>query len=324
MPTPPHSHVISNDPLPEDIQTIIAQAVQHLEEVRNFGTFVFKWLGEVQPPDPLRMAPMLLLRHTVELVDSISILIGHGNVDPSKIILRSLFETSMYIRFIVCDDLEPQLRTASAISDRSAAYMVWYYHQRRKRFESYDVTTEAGKQMQAEILKDDYAENDLISSLPPDVVKSAVDNIHAILAQPEYAQMEAVYQADLSNKREHRFKSWYQLAGGPRNIEGLAKHLRMGVIYRELYKSMSGMVHGSDIMVGRVAMSRRDNFAAFKQIRLLSDLPYVVSSTITYSVSIYRNLTAAYDPSHSARIHDWYQKEVMDYKNRVLQIKIQH
>ncbi len=309
MPTPAHSHVIPSDPLPSDIEAVVSEAVKHLEEVRNFGTYVLKWLAEAPPPVPLRLTPLILIRHTVELMDSIYILIQHHNVDPAQIILRTLFEAWLNVRFLTCDDLEPSEQTFQKVSERSAAYMVCYLHQRRKRNETYDPDSEAGKRRKAEIEKDQYVPNDLLEKLPKDVkdeVKKSIERIDR-----ELTQMEATYQSLQSGDRSDRPKPWYRLAGGPKNIQELARLFSLGEFYNQFYRSMSGMVHGSDILEGRISMSKREDFAAIKQVRLLTNFDYVVKFSLVCSTSIYRHVINTYDPKHSEECRRWYLKEVI-------------
>ena len=296
MPTPAHSHVIPSDPLPSDIKAVVSEAVKHLEEVRNFGTYVLKWLAEVQPPDPLRLTPLLLMRHTVELMDSIYILIQHHNVDPAQIILRTLFEAWLNVRFLTCGDLESGEKTFQKVSDRSAAYMVRYLHQRRKQLEAYIPDSEAGNE-----------------KLSKDEVEKSIERIDRILTQEEYRTMEATYQSLQSGDRSDRPKSWYHLAGGPKNIEELARLLSSSPLYDQLYRSMSGMVHGSHILEGRISMSTREGFAAIKPIRLLTNFDYVVYFSLDWSSDIYRYVIDTYDPNHSKEWRRWYRKEVKSY-----------
>ena len=317
MPTPAHSHVIPSDPLPSDIKAVVSEAVKHLEEVRNFGTYVLKWLAEAPPPVPLRLTPLILIRHTVELMDSIYILIQHHNVDPAQIILRTLFEAWLNVRFLTCDDLESGEKTFQKVSDRSAAYMVCYLHrylhQRRKRYETYDPDSEAGKRRKAEIEKDQYAPNDLLEKLPKDEVEKSIERIDRILTQEEYRTMEATYQSLQSGDRSDRPKSWYHLAGGPKNIEELARLLSSGELYNQFYRSMSRMVHGDDISEERISMSTREGFAAIKQVRLLTNFVKVVKFSLDWSSDIYRYMIDTYDQKHSEEWRRWYRKEVKSY-----------
>ena len=125
--------------------------------------------------------------------------------------------------------------------------------------------------------------------------------------------MEATYQSLQSGDRSDRPKSWYHLAGGPKNIEELARLLSSGELYNQFYRSMSGMVHGSDILEGRISMSKREDFAAIKQVRLLTNFVYVVKFSLQLSTSIYRHVINRYDPKHSEECTRWYLKEVRSY-----------
>ena len=94
-----------NEILPRELNPDIAQILQKfsslIDEFVNFGTHIFKWVIEESKGTDEQMPLLMFFRDMLEKADSISILVRHSSIDPSKVLLRSIFELNLYIGYLL-------------------------------------------------------------------------------------------------------------------------------------------------------------------------------------------------------------------------------
>lgn len=118
MPTKPIEIILPVSIEPKEFRDLIDLVSSTLDELVNYGTQVVHWVGnnpKFKKPD-VDVPLVLLSRHILELVDSISILVKKSSIDPCKVLLRAALESMLYIKFI----------TAERSEERCKAYLVSY------------------------------------------------------------------------------------------------------------------------------------------------------------------------------------------------------
>ena len=95
-------------------------------------------------PEPHHATNFLLMRHAIESLDGVSVLLSKGCSQPCQPLLRSALEASLGIFYILEADTKR----------RALAYQVAHAHKKIKLYERADPTTAAGKELRA-VLKDD-------------------------------------------------------------------------------------------------------------------------------------------------------------------------
>ena len=175
----------------------------------------------------------MLVRHTCELVDGITVLAAQGCAEPSKPLLRCAFEASLGVRYILEAHAER----------RGLSYQVAHAHRRIKMYDRMKEDSQAGRDLR-KILEVDPVLGKI--DLPNMDWDKRINNLMSMFAQPEFAPIEQEWQA-VRKARKHD-PQWYELFGGPYSIRELA--LRTGQVscYEFLYRPWSDSVHAASCL----------------------------------------------------------------------------
>lgn len=292
--------------LPRKINPEIAQILSNfsdlIDEVVNYGTHILKWLVEESKGGDEQMPIFMFFRDMLEKADAISILINNSSVDPAKGILRSLFETHLYISYLIEDHFH----------DRSMAFIVWENKKKIQLNRTFDPNDQEYKNFKKKIENDSsiypsYTSN-LLNKIPS--VKPILDNLNSLLERPEYIKVVKEFEKTKNKNKVH--PAWYSLFNGPRNIQQLASHLKMASLYEVVYRSWSGSVHGTDIINGKIVKSKNsiddgDKVAAdLIQIRLPKDAQSVIGYTLILIIKTYTVLMDKKIPIKKMEYMKWY------------------
>ncbi|MFA7117053.1 MAG: DUF5677 domain-containing protein [Bacteroidales bacterium] len=291
-----------NDILPKEIENgmedILLNFSLLIDEFVHFGTHVLKWMVQVPGGSDEQMPLILFFRDLLEKADSISILVKNSSIDPSKQILRSLFETHMYIDYL----------TEKYQDERAMAFLVWDAKRKIQLLQNYNFGTQKNKQLRNSLEKDkSIMDNDLLENLPE--VKSNLKKLQDLLKQDEYLRASKEY--DKVKKNEGN-PNWYRLFNGPRNIQQLANHIKLSFLYETLYRNWSGSVHGTDIVQGKITPSISDTLDGDKvkadiiQIRLPKDAQQVTAYTLILLVKTFRIIVNYKVPNKQDDLKKWY------------------
>lgn len=207
---------------------------------------------------------------------------------------------------------------------RASAYMVWYYRELQKAYRRFLPEETVGQQYREDMATDMFVPS-LLDDVPVDTMRESIARIDEVLSLPSCAAMNEHYQSLMAGPKKKHPKSWYHLAGGPSNIRGLAHHLRAIAVYSEFYKRLSGVVHATSIIEGRFTVSDLDGTGGFKQLRLLSALPFVAQSSMSWSMRIYGHIVGKYVPGKSGELRRWHRVEVKDFlENKLPNLNIHY
>jgi hypothetical protein len=183
---------------------------------------------------------LLLVRHVIESVDGVAILVSGSGSHPCQPLLRSALEAVLGVLYILEKDTK----------QRGLAYQVAHAHKKIKLYDRLDPTTQAGKQLR-KVLHGDPMEG-FFSALPFLNYPKMIANLQDMLVKPGFQPIEGLWQRikALNNKRD---PEWYSLSGGPKNVREVAVHLRMTGMYEFLYRFWSESVHAGMAMeaIGR-------------------------------------------------------------------------
>jgi hypothetical protein len=282
----------------EKVKSILRQWTDGIQECVNFGTHVLEWCNESQILKEDCAIPVLLLfRHSLELLDSISLLISQGLSDPCKILLRCLFESIMSIEYILQQDSE----------QRAMAFLVWHLKDKRKWY----LKTTPGSQEYDDLVQA-FQKDKLVKApkTPPQIkVTEAIQNLDRLLSKSKY--FEAAKEYDRLKHDEKRTPNWYHLFSGPNNIKQLADSLGHSAFYEILYRSWSGPTHGTDVINQKI-LKGGEGFCSIIQIRFPAYGQTATSLAITFSRYIFRIMIDFYKPDYKSKIDEWYSKEIQD------------
>jgi len=275
----------------KELEKLLTEFSEGLERVVDFGSNVFKYDLDKNRGSDENIPITLTLRHFIELADAIAILIKKASVDPAKLLLRGALEAYFGLEYLFEADTQ----------NRAMAFMVCYIHKKLKFFAKFDPNKPQSQQFQASI-RNDRLQPDFSSSQHTkfEIEKNKWE---ALLQKPIYQSAEADYQR-LINSGESN-PSWYRLFNGPRNIEQLAKHLKLTIFYEILYRQWSGPTHGTDIFEGKI-FGNADGSADIVQIRYAKDAQSVTSSAIALSLKVYKLYMEKRIPERLEEYNNWY------------------
>lgn len=245
---------------------------------------------------------LMLVRHVIESIDGVSVLVQKGCAENCGPLLRSAFEGELAVLYILQTDSKR----------RALAYQVAHAHRRIKLYRKCDPNDALGEELRNE-LKDDPMST-LLGSLPLDW-KAMVANLENMLELPEFEPIEEEWQRIRTTTRKD--PEWFALFGGPRDVRSLAKSLRLGAAYEGLYRSWSDIIHaGSGLK--HVGPSDRPGAIAIRPIRHPDGLENACVFAATFCLTTARILVQTYSPGELERFGIKYVEQI---RNRYQQLQ---
>jgi hypothetical protein len=177
----------------------------------------------------------MLSRLFCEQLDAVAILASQGCAEPMKPLIRSAFEASLGVQYILKKDSER----------RALAYQVAHVHRQLKLHRKLDPAEEAGRELRKSI-QDDSIGNSVLDSLPQVDFRKIIGNLTGTLAKPAFEPIEREW---VRTKKEVKGDpAWFALFGGPRTIRALACQLGKAFWYEFVYSDWSDVVHAGSGM----------------------------------------------------------------------------
>lgn len=298
---------------PEEIKQNLSFLKNILDELVNYGSIILA--SDLQKKDEVRgeesIAPIMLLRHALDLMDSISILVEKGSGDVPKVLLRSLFETILGIEYILKGNSR----------NRSLAFFVSDIIRQVELIKKLNTSTAEGTALN-EIINTEIGVDTQILSRSFDL-DLALKNKLSVL-EKEY--LSPIYQEYLRlRNKKVRHPAWYQYFGGPTSIFQLAKLLNRQGEYTLLYSKWSGAVHGTDIYLGKITSTDVTGMVEIEQIRNFGDVQEVSKYSAIFSLRLLTLYVNARLPELKKSHSNWYKTikpkyEVLIKKNLIKKI----
>ncbi|WP_234733412.1 DUF5677 domain-containing protein [Tellurirhabdus bombi] len=223
-----------------------------IEAVVSYGTHVLKWELENLPKTEADTVAPVLLRHLIEILDSIGACYRNSMIGPSKILARSALETSFSLHYLLKEDTER----------RALCFKVTELFRKLAVTESYEPGTERFKQLKTTFKNHARLVPDLPES--PFVVKE-INAIQKEIDLPIYDEVRSEYLRVKNSKKGNEIK-WYSLFSKNGSIVDLATVLNKYDFYHVLYKPYSEATHASRLSSEAFLPDENGN-AALSQIR---------------------------------------------------------
>ena len=296
MPTEPIKEVCPETAGDAEIMEILGRWADGVQECVRFGTHVAKWCGNNPLWKDERSLPVLLFfRHALELIDSISVLIRCGLADPCKILLRCLFETCMYIEYILKD----------TTGRRAMSFLVCHARRKIKSYLQMMPDSPERKEFMAVLKRDSI--NTHINNVVIDGIPQRIQNLEQLLAKPEYR--EVVKEYEHIRKNDGRTPEWYRLFEGPQNIKQLSDQLGHSGKYEILYRIWSRATHGLDLIDGNISPGP-NGLVNFVQIKNPEFAQSATSLGISFALSLFQTMVKFHKPDYNAKVGEWYIREI--------------
>jgi hypothetical protein len=235
----------------------------------------------------------MLYVHMVEMVDGIQALVAESCVAPAIPLVRSAYEASLSIEYILEKDTERRALSWLAAHALSGVQVN----------ERFDATTTEGKKYQAICAADETTSRIDFAKLAP-LAATKLAEYRSLLGRAEFAPILAELKRVSTSKGRH--PKWFSLFGGPGNLRELAKLLKCEGQYLTLYGHWSRVSHAEDY----ARFARRDASAdpTARLIRDSSQMTEIVGFAASFMLRATRLVLSKFRPSEN--IATWYLRDV--------------
>ena len=281
--------------IPSELKSILDFFSETIDNAVNFGTNLIKWDIDKKLIGDEHLAPIMFFRNILELTDGISILIKNSSIDTCHTLQRSLIENVLALKYL--------LETEKDFKNRSLSYTVWLAHKDLKLCEKYNDTTQSGKQLKKELQKDELI-GDTYSIKKTEEFELLKKKSLELLELPIYKSTNAEY---IRTNGISKNPNWFSLFDGPKNIEGLAKHLKMHATYEIYYRYLSGKVHATSVLKNKIVRDKDTNMASIIQIRDYDEVQMATHNALIFilmAIMEYRKRI----PDKSTEFKNWYKE----------------
>lgn len=236
----------------------------------------------------------MLYRHSLELGDSIGTLLRFGSSTTAIILVRSLFETSLGLEFILENDTFQE--------DRASCYQAFYQIERLKNFIRFDPGTKEGVELHR-ILDSDPNLKD--AEFPRRDLSKERAAVEGLLQSARYQPFWAKYQ-----RADRKPKHWYSLCSDAMNLRSLAKIVGREGEYVLLYKMYSEVAHSSDVVSGILQRGAGKSISVHRLRGPVEKIKEATSLAANYLVWSHHHLLNTYLKGQER--HAWFMRWYKD------------
>jgi hypothetical protein len=220
-----------------------------------------------------------LVRHAVESLDGVSLLLAQGSVLSCYPLLRTTFDASLGVCYILeCDS-----------DNRGLAYFVAQLNLDKALFERCDPSTNRGREIRKE-LQDDIAGPTAFDKLPLQAVQKHLAALQADLDSPEFQLVQEAWTAKSKTKKD---PEWYFFFDNATNLRELAKRLRYLSGYELHYRPWCRQVHATATLK---SLSSNDDAIKLRPIRHPDGIHEIVRSAGVLAITLAARVIGKYDP----------------------------
>ncbi len=302
MPTTPIEEMIPRE-MDSNLRKILRRFSEFLDEIVNFGTHAFKWCLDTEKKGDEHVPIFLSFRHILELLDSISVLIRESCAEPCKLLLRGIFECLLSIEYLLQENTE----------QRGKDFLIWYRHHRLKILRRHDPDDNLYKEFLACLAKDKTLSGITFPVFPD--IKSRIAYYSTLFSNPSYLESEKEYQR-IKKTTKKVPKWWFNMHGGPGDIQELADRLGRPAQYEVLYRNLSDFSHGIDILEGKFDIEQPGR-VAISQLRLPLNAQFITFIAATFGLSAIRLFINHYALDRFPQLREWY---IMEIRERYLSL----
>jgi len=278
----------------EELNLILSNLSTSLNEVVHFGTHILKWDIETKRGGIDKNVPSIFLRNSIELGDAISILIKKSSIEPAKILVRSLMESTFSLLYMI-ENNEDQ---------RALSFLVCRLNKDIRYYKQFIKQENISKTFVSKFIKQE-PHFKLEDHCNPENVKYVISEKESLLRDKRYAELNKEYERTCyKKKKRNNNPNWYSLYDGPADFEGLCYYLNNTVLYEFQYRKYSENVHPSNVMSGFVIAGR--DRAQMLQIRNFKDCKEVFYNGVNLLLDVYREFIKKRVPTRQNEFDRWY------------------
>jgi hypothetical protein len=270
-----------------------------IDDFVDYGGTVFEWMENSHRNTKFDTPIFTTFIHFLDTLDSIATLTKKGSTSGVKMLLRSLFESSLAFQYMVTEPREKGV----------LAYQVAFAYQEIKKRRKIDPKDDLGKEFIPKL--SEFLQGTKIETMS---IKESAKGFYSFLEREEVIPVNDEWKR-LKKLKKNREFNWYSLFNGPSNIRELSSRFDLELIYEVLYQPLSTHSHGS----GTIKMFKEaDGVSVLPGIRNPDGLQEHVIWTMNITMSTYqccvRNLVPEKEKDHLL----WYKQEVLPVSNEIV------
>jgi len=266
-----------------------------LREIIDEGLRVAERCGRSANERDVHLGTVFPFLHLLEMLDGAEVCLGDSVVVPATVLLRAGFEALLTLEYVARED---SVR-------RGAAFVVVDVHDRIAEYDRLDDRTDRGKAFSANVSRDHAP---FTIRLPAEIdLDVRRDSLRKVLAKRHLGEANQEYLR-LSKSRRGRPK-FYQLFGGPGDLEQLARYLGRSAQYDVFYRQWSRTSHAADLR--RQLRPAEDGSAAVSVLRDPRDMVHVYGMAMSLGLAgIHAMLTRYRSGEIEGGVHAvWYKQK---------------
>ncbi len=296
-----HPTILDRDSAPGQIRQHFSETMALLREVVNYGSNLIPRAFVSSDRETVDIVVIgVLLKHAVTMLDAIEILVSQGAIFAAHLQARSLFETRLYLTWILEKDT---IRRANQ-------YFVW--HKREEAMwakRSIPGTPEYSRFRKA---CDSILNDGKVTELEQEA-KEQLGALDETLSSPDYADIVKEFDRLKKPDKDHDV-AWYR-PWGPITIADMAGRLGLSGEYMIFYHIFSKATHCQEF---RRHISIDGKVLNFQSIRHIEGIDTLLRVCISYALDIYRRVLERYRP---AELENFSRKYLNEWRDRFHSIR---
>lgn len=296
----------------KELNLILKNLSDNLRKVVNFGTHILKWDIEKKRNGRDKNIPSVFLRNSIELGDAICFLIEKSSIDPAKILVRSLMESTFSLLYMIEKNEEV----------RSQSFLICRLNKEIKYYKQFIKKEEISKGFVSKFIKQE-PHFDIGNYCNPAEIMKVINAKESMLLVENYKDANIEFQrtCNKNNKRNNN-PNWYSLYDGPDNFENLCLYLNSTILYEFQYRKYSENVHINNVMSGFVITGV--DKADILQVRNFKECKEVFYSGVNLLIDVYREFIKMRLHEKQADFDDWYLNYIPDFEKTDLDTKFNY
>ena len=236
-------------------------------------------------------------RRSLDLIDSISQLIKIGTTDTAQVLVRALFECSLYFEYLLQSNTEQKALCYRLINEMEKLDEL-------KKVNLTDIK-------ETPIIKNNkklLGNIDFTNFYP----QESINILEIFFSNKKYVGFVNEYR-NCKKKNKNKSFNWFTMYNGPKSISDLAKTLDRGAEYKILYSGWSEVVHSRNTHKNSFE-PMGNQMVGIYPLRSNSHMDEVFRTTIVYFIRITKLFIARLQPEQQTNFDTWhkeFRKDIM-------------
>ncbi len=285
---------LNDDPASKEYLIIVSNIVS---EIVNYGTGILQHYIGCTEVSEKNIASLIIYRHALELLYSISLKIRHSCIETAKIELRVLFETMINLKYLYKENFIA----------RSLTYLFCEITDELKQLEKEACGITVSDDTMQTIKEYGNIEN-IQKKNTDSITDENILSIKKILSQNIFTDINAEYIRLINTGYKH--PKWYQFYNGPKNIKNLSKAAGEKLYYEIIYRSFSRRIHSGQLLKGNLSN------IGLTPLNSGENLNLIIMLSVIFGTSILEIFYLNEFPDKEDEYFKWYRDEITPYMEK--------